>query len=250
MGQALLSGLIEAEWARPDQLAVIEVERSQHVTLATNFPEVRLEHAPLPNVDAVLAVKPYLAAQVCGFIVNPRRVISIAAGITVATLENALGPSARVVRVMPNTPSLLGVGASGVAGGSRASHADIQWALGILGAVGIAIEVEEAAIDAVTGLSGSGPAYVFALAEAMAKAGVEAGLTVEAATLLANQTILGAGRMLAETGQPAHELRDMVTTPGGTTEAGIAALVDGDFDRLIGEAVAAATKRSRELGAE
>lgn len=250
MGQALLSGLIAAEWAAPDQLTVVEVERSQHETLASNFPGVHLEHAPLSGVDAVLAVKPYLAAQVCEFIQRPQRVISIAAGITVATLEAALDANARVIRVMPNTPALVGAGASGVAAGTRASQADVEWALGILGAVGLALEVDEPLIDSVTGLSGSGPAYVFALADAMAQAGVNAGLSLGAATQLANQTILGAGRMLTETGQSAKELREMVTTPGGTTEAGLRALTKGNFEQLINSAVAAATKRSRQLGTE
>lgn len=250
MGRALLSGLIAAEWAPTADLTVVEVDRAQHETLASNFPGIRIEHAPLPGVDALIAVKPDLATQVCEFIQRPRRVISIAAGVTVAALEEALESGARVVRVMPNTPALLGAGASGVAAGTRATHTDVEWALGILRAVGLALEVEEPLIDAVTGLSGSGPAYVFALADAMAQAGVKAGLTADVATQLVNQTILGAGRMLIETGMSAVELRDMVTTPGGTTEAGLSVLAGGDFAELINKAVVAATERSGQLGQE
>jgi pyrroline-5-carboxylate reductase len=247
MGQALLSGLIAAGWTKPERITIVEVDNDQRHALAESHPEVQLAAAPLARTDAVVAVKPHIAVEVCKFMKDPTRVMSIAAGVTIASLQAALGPSAKVIRVMPNTPALVGAGASGVAAGPNAHKSDVEWALGILRAVGIAVEVDEAGIDVVTGLSGSGPAYVFAFAEALASAGVNAGLAPDVATKLANQTILGAARLLTETDQSAHELRDMVTTPGGTTEAGLAAMTD--FDEIINAAVAAATRRSRELGA-
>jgi pyrroline-5-carboxylate reductase len=249
MGQALLSGLIAAEWTRPERLTVVEVDVAQREAVAALFPGVQMAAAPLRRTDAVLAVKPHIAVEVCKFIEDPTRVMSIAAGVTIASLEAALGSAAKVIRVMPNTPALVGAGASGVAGGSNTHQSDVEWALGILRAVGIAVEVDEAGIDAVTGLSGSGPAYVFAFADALARAGMNAGLAPDIATRLANQTILGAARLLTETDQTAVELRDMVTTPGGTTEAGLAIMAAAKFDDIISAAVAAATERSRELGA-
>ncbi len=249
MGQALLSGLIAAGWTRPERLTVVEVDNAQREAVADMFPGVHMAAAPLRRTDAVLAVKPHIAIEVCKFIEDPTRVMSIAAGVTIASLEAALGPAAKVIRVMPNTPALVGAGASGVAGGSNAHKSDVEWALGILQAVGIAVEVDEPGIDVVTGLSGSGPAYVFAFADALARAGINAGLAPEVATKLANQTILGAARLLTETDQTAVELRDMVTTPGGTTEAGLESMAAANFDDIIAGAVAAATQRSRELGA-
>lgn len=249
MGQALLSGLIAAEWTRPERLTVVEVDVAQRELVAGRFPGVHMAAAPLRRTDAVLAVKPHIAVEVCKFIEDPTRVMSIAAGVTIASLEAALGPAAKVIRVMPNTPALVGAGASAVAGGSNTHKSDVEWALGILRAVGIAVEVDEAGIDAVTGLSGSGPAYVFAFADALARAGMNAGLAPDIATKLANQTVLGAARLLTETDQTAVQLRDMVTTPGGTTEAGLASMAAANFDDIISAAVAAATKRSRELGA-
>lgn len=250
MGQALLSGLSNSGWAPSQELAVVEVDADQRARLSELFPGVAVLGEPLPGVDAVLAVKPYLAIDVCRSLDRPTRVISIAAGITIASLEAALAPETTVLRVMPNTPALLGAGASAVAGGTNAGPKDIAWAIGILSAVGVVVEVDEPAIDAVTGLSGSGPAYVFAFADALAKAGVGVGLSAEVATKLANQTILGAARLLTESGQSAIQLRDMVTTPGGTTEAGLKTMTDAKFADIIAAAVRDATKRSRELGHE
>lgn len=187
-------------------------------------------------------------------------VISIAAGITVSALEavaeaiRASAPQAvaaqhlRVIRAMPNTPALVGKGAAGYCVGTRATPADAAIARLLLGAVGLAVEVPERLMDAVTGLSGSGPAYVYLIIEALADGGVCAGLPRAEAVLLAAQTVLGAATMVLETGKHPAMLKDMVTSPGGTTIAGLAVLERHGLRSALIEAVAAATRRSADLG--
>jgi pyrroline-5-carboxylate reductase len=150
---------------------------------------------------------------------------------------------------MPNTPALVGAGAAAVAGGTHATDDDLAWAEAVLGAVGTVVRVPEAQLDAVTGLSGSGPAYVFLVAEALIDAGVLVGLPRPASRELAVQTLLGAARLLAETGEGPEALRAQVTSPGGTTAAGLRALESGGVRAALIDAVVAATERSRELGA-
>jgi pyrroline-5-carboxylate reductase len=169
------------------------------------------------------------------------------AGVRLARLESWLGPEPAVVRAMPNTPALVGAGVSAVAGGSRAAEGDVAWAEEILGAVGRVVRLDEASLDAATGLSGSGPAYVFLVAEALIAAGVSAGLTAEVSRTLTIETIVGAGRLLVETGEEPEALRAQVTSPGGTTEAGLAALEANGVRKAFEEAVAAATERSRAM---
>lgn len=248
MGQALLHGVVTAGWAKPEELAVVEVMAAQRQHLAEAFPDVLVVDRPLPQVDAVLAVKPYLVQEVCEGLSQPGRVLSIAAGITIATMEAALSPGTIVVRAMPNTPALVGAGAAALCGGSSAEPADIEWASGILGSAGQVVEVAESLLDAVTGLSGSGPAYLFLAAEAMTDAGVSMGLTRDVAALLATQTIYGAGKMMVETGDEPVVLRAAVTTPAGTTAAGLAALETHGLRAALAAAVRAATERSVELG--
>jgi len=249
MGQALLQGLIDAGWAEPEALAVIEVIDEQRDRLTTQFPGVQILATAEAEVDTLVAVKPHLVDTVCRSLVRPNRVLSVAAGITIEAMEQALPDGTPVVRAMPNTPALVGLGAAGLAGGSNASSADVSWAVGILASVGIAEVVTEPLLDAVTGLSGSGPAYVFLLAEAMTDAGVARGLTREVAGRLARQTIAGAGAMLTtdDDADPV-DLRAGVTTPAGTTAAGLAALEDNGFRSAMAAAVRAATERSIELG--
>jgi pyrroline-5-carboxylate reductase len=175
------------------------------------------------------------------------RLLSIAAGVTIARLEEAAG-AIPVVRAMPNTPALVGAGAAAIAGGTTASDDDLLWAEGILGAVGEVVRVPEKLLDAVTGLSGSGPAYVFLVAEALIDAGVLAGLPRDVSTTLAVQTLLGSARLLAESGDTPETLRAAVTSPGGTTAAGLRELERAGVRSAILEAVKAATDRSRELG--
>ena len=177
-----------------------------------------------------------------------RRILSIAAGVTIRRLEEAAGADVAIVRAMPNTPALIGQGASAIAGGQRATEDDLVWAEGILGAVGTVERVGEAQLDAVTALSGSGPAYVFLVAEALIDAAVAAGLARPVATRLTTQLLVGSSALLAERGDPAT-LRAMVTSPGGTTAAGLAALEAHAVRAAFIEAIRAATARSIELGA-
>lgn len=248
MGQALLQGLLDASWAEPAELAVVEVVEDQRSRLTEQFPGVTIVDAPGPGVDTLVAVKPHLVVPVCQSLERPSRVLSVAAGITIAAMEQALPAATPVVRAMPNTPALVGLGAAGLAGGGSAGDADMDWAASILGSVGVAEVVTEPLLDAVTGLSGSGPAYVFLMAEAMTDAGVAMGLTREVAGRLARQTIAGAGTMLATDGADPVDLRAGVTTPAGTTAAGLAALEAHGLRAALAAAVKAATERSIELG--
>lgn len=175
-------------------------------------------------------------------------VISIAAGVTVSALELAASDNIRVIRAMPNTPALVGKGAAGYCLGSRATREDAETARLLLGAVGLAVEVPERLLDAVTGLSGSGPAYIYLVIEALADGGVCAGLPRADAIRLAAQTVLGAAAMVLETGEHPAVLKDMVTSPGGTTIAGLAELERHGLRSALIEAVGAATRRAGELG--
>ena len=179
---------------------------------------------------------------------KPLLVISIAAGITVAALESAASEGIRIIRAMPNTPALVGKGAAGYCLGSRATPQDAETARLLLGAVGLAVEVPERLMDAVTGLSGSGPAYIYLVIEALADGGVCAGLPRADALRLAAQTVLGAAAMVLETGQHPAVLKDMVTSPGGTTIAGLAELERHGLRAALIDAVGAATRRATELG--
>ncbi|MDH5520628.1 MAG: pyrroline-5-carboxylate reductase [Acidimicrobiia bacterium] len=250
MGQALVGGLLEAGWADPAELTIVEVLAEQRDRLTDELPGVNVVADPLadPGVDTVLAVKPHYVVDVCGGLTAPGRVISIAAGITIATIEAALPAGTPVIRVMPNTPALVGAGVSGLAPGTNAADADLEWAVEVLGAVGETVVVTEAQLDAVTGMSGSGPAYIFLVAEAMTDAGVRYGLPRPIAAKLAVNTINGAGRLMTETGTDPVELRAAVTTPAGTTAAGLAALEDHGLRAAFSAAVGAATDRSIELG--
>ena len=173
----------------------------------------------------------------------------MAAGVTTRAIEDAAGRPVRVVRAMPNTPALIGAGAAAISPGAAAEAADLAWAEEILGAVGVVVRVPESQLDAVTGLSGSGPAYVFLVAEALVEAGVLAGLARDVAETLAFQTLLGSARLVQEGDDSAAGLRAAVTSPGGTTAAGLRALERAGVRAAFLEAVMAATERSRELGA-
>ncbi len=250
MGEALLAGLLAA--GRPaDELVVVEVSASRRQQLAAAHPEVTIAEAVVPSMGgAVLAVKPGdvpAAARAVAEVGVPR-VLSVAAGVTTAAIEAAAGQPLAVVRAMPNTPALIGAGAAAISPGSTAGEEDMSWAEEILGAVGVVVRVPEKALDAVTGLSGSGPAYVFLVAEAMVEAGVLAGLPRDIAETLAFQTLLGSSRLLTEGGSTPAALRAAVTSPGGTTAAGVRELERRGVRAAFLDAVAAATERSRELG--
>lgn len=257
MGEALAAGLLEHGWP-PDRLIVAEPDRSRREALGAaglaTAPSVGEAVASLAAADraqagAVVAVKPHDVEAVTRDLAGAGvgRILSIAAGVSLADLDRWAAPVV-ALRAMPNTPALVGAAASAVAGGARAGAADIEWAVGILSAVGTVVELPEPALDAVTGLSGSGPAYVFLIAEALIDAGVLVGLARPVAKDLAVQTLLGAARLLAETGEEPSALRAAVTSPGGTTAAGLRALEAAGVRAALLDAVVAATERAGELG--
>jgi pyrroline-5-carboxylate reductase len=258
MGEALLTGLARAGWPAA-QLAVVEKdpERRQALkatTAATITTTVAEAFSGLPSAGpragAVVAVKPADVPEVCKDLkhAGAPRVLSIAAGVPIAVLEESLGSATAVLRAMPNTPALVGAGASAIAAGRSATTDDEAWGRAILESVGTVVDLPESALDAVTGLSGSGPAYVFLVAEALIEAGLLVGLPRPVAKELAVQTLLGSARLLAETGDEPATLRAAVTSPGGTTAAGLRALEAAGVRAAILDAVAAATARSREMG--
>ena len=250
MGEALVAGLIAAGWASATDIVVVEAIEARRKELASAHPGLQVAADPVAADGAVVAVKPGDVEGACRQLasVAPGRVLSIAAGVTLRNLESWLGDGVPVVRAMPNTPALVGAGAAAVAPGTGAGDADLAWAEEILGAVGTVVRVSEPLLDAVTGLSGSGPAYVFLVAEALIDAGVLAGLPRDVSTTLAIQTLLGSARMLAESGDGPETLRAAVTSPGGTTAAGLRVLEDKAVRSAFLEAVAAATERSKQLG--
>lgn len=249
MGEALLTGLLAA--GRPaEELAVLEVSAARRSELGAAHPDVTIAEQALPCSGAVLAVKPGEVAAVVRALADAgvRRILSVAAGVTTTAIEAAAAQPVSVVRAMPNSPALIGAGAAAICSGSTADADDLAWAEEILGAVGVVVRVSETAMDAVTGLSGSGPAYLFLVAEAMTEAGVLAGLPRDTAETLTFQTLLGASRLLVEGGSSPEALRAAVTSPGGTTAAGIRELERGGVRAAFLDAVAAAAARSRELG--
>jgi pyrroline-5-carboxylate reductase len=250
MGEALLGGLLAADRAAAE-LAVAEVSPARREELAAAYADVEIVDAPVAAAGAVLVVKPADVAAAVRAVVDAgtRRILSVAAGVTTRAIEEAAGRPLPVVRAMPNTPALVRAGAAAISPGSSADADDMAWAEEILGAVGVVVSVPEKALDAVTGLSGSGPAYVFVVAEAMAEAGVLAGLPREVAETLAFQTLLGAAQLLVEGGDSPATLRAAVTSPAGTTAAGLRELERHGVRAAFVEAVMAAAERSRELGA-
>ncbi|HEX9258767.1 MAG TPA: pyrroline-5-carboxylate reductase [Acidimicrobiales bacterium] len=251
MGTALVGGLLASKWAKPAELAVVEVSAERRQYLSERFPGLAVRAGlTRPAEAALIAVKPGEVATVCRAVAAAKaeRVLSIAAGVPTAVIEDALGTKAVVVRAMPNTPALVGAGAAAICAGRRATEADLEWAASILTAVGTVVRVPEALLDAVTGLSGSGPAYVFLLAEALVDAGVLVGLPRATSRDLVVQLLVGSSKLLAESGDSPEVLRQGVTSPAGTTAAGLLALERGGFRAAVLEAVAAATQRSRDLG--
>ncbi len=256
MATALIKGLLGAALYRPEQIGVSDVDIQKLTALRRGYKVATMvDNAALVRTvkTIVIAVKPQNIDAVLEEmrpVVTPQKLfISIAAGVTTSRLEGGLGPGARIVRVMPNTPALLGKGASALVRGRFASPADERLALRLFRAVGEAAAVaDERMLDAVTGLSGSGPAYVYFFAEGLIAGGVAAGLPASLAAQLAFQTIVGAAAMLQETGETPEALRAMVSSPGGTTLAGLGELGRRGFKDAIAAAVVTATRRSEEIG--
>jgi pyrroline-5-carboxylate reductase len=249
MGEALLAGLLAAG-CPANELVVAEVSASRRQQLRAAHRDVTIAEDVVPCMGAVLAVKPDDVPAAARAVAEggARRLLSVAAGVTTTSLEAAAGQALSVVRAMPNTPALIGAGAAAISPGSTADDDDMAWAEEILGAVGVVVRVPEMALDAVTGLSGSGPAYLFLVAEAMVEAGVLAGLARDIAETLTFQTLLGSSRLLADGGSTPAALRASVTSPGGTTAAGLRELERRGVRAAFLDAVTAAAERSRELG--
>ncbi|MFZ5832865.1 MAG: pyrroline-5-carboxylate reductase [Planctomycetota bacterium] len=257
MATALARGWLDQKLLPPDSLRAadpVDASREQFAA-ATGVRAVadNLEVAAWADV-IVLAAKPQQFPQLLKELqgkLTGKLVISIAAGVTLATLATlatGVGPSVRLVRVMPNTPCLVGRGASGFALGSGATADDSALVKRMFEAVGVAVTVEEKLLDAVTGLSGSGPAFAYVIVEALSDGGVRMGLPRDVATQLAAQTLLGAAAMVLETGDHPGVLKDRVASPGGTTIAGLQALEKGGLRAALIAAVEAATQRAVELG--
>ena len=248
MGAALVGGLLAGGGVDPSSIVICEALDDRRRQLVELFPGVAIADNVPPSVAVVLAVKPadIPAAARAAALVGARRMLSIAAGVPTAAIEREVPGDVAVVRAMPNTPALVGQGASAIAGGAMATEDDLVWAERILGAVGLVVRVDEDQLDAVTALSGSGPAYIFLVAESLIAAGVRAGLSEDLATALTTQLLVGSSALLADRGDAAA-LRVMVTSPGGTTAAGLRVLDERDVRGAFADAVEAAAARSREL---
>jgi pyrroline-5-carboxylate reductase len=255
MATSLACGLVTSKFVAADDIVasdVIEAARANFESACdAKTVKSNLDVCAFANV-VFLAVKPQympdVLKEISPVVDSKHLIISIAAGVTIQTLTNELGSDCRIVRVMPNTPCLVGMSASGFACGSNATDEDATLVERLLSTVGIALRVDERLIDSVTGLSGSGPAYVYQFIEALSDGGVLVGLPRHVATQLAAQTVMGAARMVLETGQHPGELKDAVASPGGTTIAGLHKLENGGFRGTVMNAVEAATRRAQELG--
>jgi pyrroline-5-carboxylate reductase len=253
MGQALARGLIAADVYSPREIVATDADKDR---LAAFDEETGIESAG--NVEAVssatiivLAVKPTVIVdvmeEIAGYVTADQLVISIAAGVKIQRIGSFLRSGVPIIRAMPNTPCLVQAGAIAISRGKDATDTHVERALSIFGAVGKVIEVPERLMDAVTGLSGSGPAYIYTAIESLSDAGVAAGLTRVQASMLAAQTVYGSAKMVVETGTHPAVLKEAVTSPGGTTIAGLVALERAGFRAAILDAVEAATDRSEQL---
>lgn len=255
MATALAKGVCSAGMVAPAQIRASDplpaalsafAKMTKAKTTASNRDVVKFANV------LILAVKPGYVAEVLEDVkplVTPEHLfISICAGVPIAKLENGLCPGVRVIRVMPNTPALVSASATAYALGKNATPADAALAQKLFSSVGLAFQVKETLLDAVTGLSGSGPAYIYLIIEALSDGGVAAGLPRDIATKLAAQTVYGSAKMVLETGQHPGALKDMVTSPGGTTIEGLHEMEKGKVRGVLINAVRAATEKSRKLG--
>lgn len=255
MGTAFAGGVISAGLFSPEDVIMADVDDAKLQAIASNLHVATTSDnsAAARETDVVLiAVKPPMVKDVLrdisAVLTSRQLVISIAAGVKLETIESELPAGTPVVRAMPNTPCLIRAGAIGFSRGKSATDEHVAAAKRIFEAVGVSFEVPESLLNAVTGLSGSGPAYIYMLIEALSDGGVRVGLPRETATKLAAQTVMGAARMVIDLGEHPARLKDQVASPGGTTIAGIEALERAGFRSAIIEAVKAATQRAEELG--
>ncbi len=254
MANALIKGLVRAGTQASLITATVKRKEKQHELeqahgIRVGFDNLAAAHAA---EVIVLCVKPQamnkLLTQIAPAVDSHKLIVSIAAGVPIAAIERRFGAGARIVRTMPNTPALVGLGATAIAGGEHATEEDIALVTKIFDAVGMTTVLDEVLLDAVTGLSGSGPAYIFLIIEALSDAGVKVGLSRHTALKLAAQTVLGSAHLLLETGQHPGHLKDQVTSPGGTAIAGLHTLEAGGLRTTLIDAVEAATRRAKELG--
>ena len=255
MGSAFAAGVISAGVLGKDDITLTDVDAAKLEKAKSDLGvSVTSDNAAaVRGANVVLiAVKPGIVPealeQIGGALAKEQLVISIAAGVKLESIESQLPRDTKVIRAMPNTPCRIGAGAIGFARGKTAGDAEVAVAKRVFDAVGLSFEVPEKLLNAVTGLSGSGPAYIFVLIEALSDAGVRVGIPRDISTKLAAQTVMGAARMVIEENEHPARLKDQVTSPGGTTIAGIDALERAGFRSALIEAVKAATKRSEELG--
>jgi pyrroline-5-carboxylate reductase len=255
MAEALIRGLVRGGHVPASHVVVSGPRRERLDLLAQQFGiGVTTDNRAVARGSnvVVLAVKPQILDRVLrevGQELHPDAlVVSIAAGIDTSTIEDAIAPGVRVVRAMPNTPALVSAAATALAAGKLATDADIATARALFDAVGITVVLDESHLDAVTGLSGSGPAYIFLILEALADAGVKVGLSRRDAQRLAAQTVMGSAKLLLDTDEHPGKLKDMVTSPGGTAIAGLHTLEEGGLRTTLINAVETATRRARELG--
>ena len=248
MGSALVGGLIDSGWD-PASVCVVEIDADKRHQLAHTF-GVQTSEVPVAADGALVAVKPGDAAAACGAVaaLGVPRVLSIAAGVSVQTLEAAAGPTVAVVRAMPNTPALVGEGVTAICAGTSAGEHDLDWAESLLTAVGVVVRVPESQMDAVTAVAGSGPAYIFLLAESLLDAAQREGLPADVAQVLVRQLFRGSGILLAESDDSPATLREKVTSPNGTTAAGLAQFDAAGLREIVNKAVRAAAARSAEMG--
>jgi pyrroline-5-carboxylate reductase len=256
MGGALARGLVRAQAMPPSSIRLFDTHAARAQGLAQDLGAGAFAApTPLDAIDGadliLLAVKPPiipdLLTLLSSFITPSQLVISIAAGVRLAKMEALLPANVPVVRTMPNTPCLVGAGATALCKGTHATDTHLQFARTLFAAVGESVEVDERLMDAVTGLSGSGPAYVYLMIEALSDGGVKAGLTRDTARLLAAQTVRGAAEMVLQSEEHPAQLKDNVTTPGGTTIAALAVLERAGFRIALMDAIEAAAARSKEL---
>jgi pyrroline-5-carboxylate reductase len=255
IGSAIARGVLRSGLVKKENLMASDVSDELRQAIVKELDiKATPDNGELCNFAdiVILAVKPQMvdpvAREIAKKLGKAKLLVSVAAGVPMVRIQTQLEPGARVVRVMPNIPCVVGAGAAGFAGGSHATAADLEKVGAILNSFGVGLAVEEKYLDAVTGLSGSGPAYVFMFMEALADGGVQVGLSREVALKLAMQTVYGAARMALESNKHLGELRDEVTSPGGTTIAGIYAMEQKGFRGTVMGAVVSATRRSQELG--
>ena len=252
IAKALLAGLLNAKAIKAKNLTVVARRAESRAELEKDFSGVKIVKEPLDEVDAVLAVKPVDVKNALKDLKtrNVGRIMSVVAGVRCSTLEAGLGSFARVVRSMPNTPSQIGFGAAAIAGGVNATEKDLDWAESILSSVGVVVRIEENLMDAVTGLSGSGTGFVLYFAEALQQAGKDVGLDETSTDLLVGHTLLGAAQMILKGEFSAEELRRNVSSPNGTTEAGIKILEEEKFTEIVAKAINKATERAAQIASE